>query len=234
MSSHMAFPEGVTAQFFPSTLFDMTKTEHAALFSSIRYIWEVLPLIGPYLEGLLKSLHGHAINSLIPDGAMISKDVYIGYDCQIDPGVYIKGPAWIGDGCILRQGLFIKGSVIAEKGSFLGHASELKNCFLFAQAETPHFNYVGDSILGFKTHLGAGVILSNVRLDKAAIPIQDGVYRAETGLYKMGAFIGDGAQIGCNSVLNPGTIIGKNAVVFPLSRCRGIIESGAVIKESSF
>jgi len=234
MSSHKAFPEEISAQFFPSILFDMTKTEHASLFSSIRFVWEALPLIGPYLESLLKSLHCHAINSRIPDGAMISKDVYIGYDCEIDPGVYIKGPAWIGDGCILRQGLFIKGNVIAGKGSFLGHASELKNCFLFNQAETPHFNYVGDSILGFKAHLGAGVILSNVRLDKMAIPVQDGVYSAETGLYKMGAFIGDGAQIGCNSVLNPGTVIGKNAVVFPLSRCRGIIESGAVIKESMF
>ena len=234
MTKHMAFPEETSAKFFPSTLFDMTKTEHAILFSSIKYVWEALPLIGPYIGEILKCLRRRAINSPIPDGAWVSKNVYIGYDCQIDPGVSIKGPAWIGDGCILRQGLLIKENVITGEGSFLGHSSELKNCFLFAQAETPHFNYVGDSILGYRAHLGAGVILSNVRLDKMAISIQDGFYRADTGLCKMGSFIGDGAQIGCNSVLNPGTIIGRNAVVFPLSRCRGVIESGAIIKESSF
>lgn len=234
MADRTASLETLSTAFSPSALFDMDKTNHGSLFLNIKFVWEVLPLIGPYLERSLKENNHRTINSEVPDGTWVGENVYIGYDCQIEPGVCIKGPAWIGDGCILRHGLLVKENVIVGEGAFLGHATELKNCVLFAHAETPHFNYVGDSILGYGAHLGAGAILSNVRLDKAAITIHDGTSIIDTGLFKMGAIVGDRAQIGCNSVLNPGTIIGKNAIIFPLTRCRGVITPGAVIKESLF
>ena len=137
-------------------------------------------------------------------------------------------PAWIGPGCVLRQGLYIRENVLAEAGARMGHATEIKNSFLMGGAEAPHFNYVGDSVLGNKAHLGAGVILANVRLDRKNIRIFLSTGREDTGMKKLGAIIGDRAEVGCNSVLNPGSIIGRGSVLYPLSRWRGTMAENTV------
>ncbi|GAB1482089.1 glucose-1-phosphate thymidylyltransferase [Treponema sp.] len=217
------FPSSPQASLLPC-LFDLSEIEHKALFADLIYPWELVARIEFYLLQLLSGPFKPGIHSPVPASATIGPNVYLGPDCSVEPGVYIKGPAWIGRGCTLRQGLYCKENVIAEAGSFLGHASELKNCYLMPKAEVPHFNYVGDSILGTRAHLGAGVILSNVRLDKRTIAIRLGDERIDTGLEKLGAIIGDGCEIGCNSVLNPGSILGRKSALYPLSYWNGILE----------
>jgi UDP-N-acetylglucosamine diphosphorylase / glucose-1-phosphate thymidylyltransferase / UDP-N-acetylgalactosamine diphosphorylase / glucosamine-1-phosphate N-acetyltransferase / galactosamine-1-phosphate N-acetyltransferase len=207
-------------------LFDLTRCEHADLFSGTRHAWEVLGRLAGYLDSLLVP----GIHCEVPPGSFIGPRVHLGEGCQVEPGVYIKGPAWIGPGCVLRQGLYVKENVIACAGAFLGHATELKDCLLFQEAEVPHFNYVGNSILGFKAHLGAGVILSNLRLDKKNVAVRLGGEKFDTGLEKFGALVGDGCEIGCNSVLNPGSIIGRGCVLYPLTRWRGVLPPGSVVK----
>ncbi len=145
----------------------------------------------------------------------------------METGAYIRGPAWIGDGCEIRQGAYLRGTVLAGKGAVLGHASEFKRCVLLEGAQAPHFDYVGDSILGIKSHIGAGVILSNLRLDKRNVRVallgpeeKPGRFE-DSGLQKFGALIGDGCEVGCNSVLNPGTILGARSMVAPLTQVKG-------------
>ena len=160
----------------------------------------------------------------IEPGVTIEGPVRIGSGCRVEPGVLIRGPSWIGDNCEIRQAAYLRGFVLAADNVVLGHACEFKHCALLGYAQAPHFNYVGDSILGFKAHIGAGVILSNVRLDKRTVKVSDfapSKERIETGLEKFGAIIGDECEIGCNSVLNPGTILGAHCCVLPLSRVSG-------------
>ena len=197
--------------------------------------WLALRKLENYITSLLAQ-YKPGIHSPLPPGAETGKDVYIGPGCTIEPGVYIKGPAWIGPGCVLRNGFYCRENVLVEGDAMLGHACEIKNSYLMKGAQVPHFNYVGDSILGAGAHLGAGVILANIRLDKKTIILKNvaAVGGAgsiiDTTLEKFGAIIGDNCEIGCNSVLNPGSIIGAGAVIYPLSVWKGIMAEDTVYK----
>jgi len=207
---------------FPS-LWDFARNEFRDLFESVTLPWQVLQKLDAYLTQKLSTIEGCKILSTVPDGAHIEGEVYIERDCMIENGSYIRGPTWIGRGCEIRSGCYIRGGVIAGEGAILGHASEFKHCILLGMAQAPHFNYVGDSIMGWHAHIGAGVILSNFRLDGAMVPVRalGSMEKLESGLQKFGALIGDECEIGCNSVLNPGTILGEKSVVLPLSLFSG-------------
>lgn len=212
--------------FTPSHYFDLSHTEHASLFEQEAPLWNALSKIALYLrERLQPANHGKFLGN-----AFIGKDVFIGKNTIIEEGAMIKGPAWIGEGCELRKGCYIRENVIVGNRVVVGNATELKNSLLFDEVQVPHFNYVGDSILGFRAHLGAGVILSNVRLDRTEIILTTPHGKIATGLKKFGAMIGDRAEIGCNSVLSPGSLIGRDSVIYPLTSWRGILPEKSVFK----
>jgi len=225
-------------------LFDLESTAFGGLFAYLEQPWEVLSSLDSYLgillsedplldrleTGFLRDDIRLGKGAVVEPGARIEGVVHIGAASVIEAGAYIRGPAWIGEGCEVRQGAYLRGVVLAADGAVLGHASEFKRCVLLEGAQAPHFNYVGDSIMGIHSHIGAGVILSNVRLDKREVRVallsttsgELGKPRfVDTGLAKFGAILGDGCEVGCNSVLNPGTILGARCVVPPLSRVRG-------------
>ncbi|MDP0500468.1 MAG: UDP-N-acetylglucosamine diphosphorylase [Verrucomicrobiota bacterium JB022] len=174
--------------------------------------WRWLPLIAKALKEF--DFAAHPPRTDIPPGLHVEGPVFIHPTAELPPFGYIKGPAYIGEGCQLRPGVYVRGNVIAGKGSVLGNSCEYKNCLLLENVETPHYNYVGDSILGNKAHLGAGVICANLKLarDEVKVKLADDV-RAPTGLRKLGAILGDGAEVGCNGVLQPGSILGRRAAV---------------------
>lgn len=212
--------------FQASSLFDLSQTSHAVLFEGINEAWQVLPRIKNYLEQDLTP----AVEVAVPPQAYVGPQVRIEEGTLIDPGAIILGPAWIGKNCKLRSGCYIRENVIAGDGSVLGNSSEFKNCLLFNSVETPHFNYVGDSVIGYKGHLGAGVILSNVRLDRNQVEVLFKGNRLATGLRKFGALIGDHAEIGCNSVLSPGAVIGRQSLIYPGTHWRGVLAERMVVK----
>jgi NDP-sugar pyrophosphorylase family protein len=160
----------------------------------------------------------------------ISGAVFIGRGTVIEQGAMIKGPAWIGEDCEIRSGCYIRENVIVGSGCVLGNSCEFKNSIIFDEAQIPHFNYVGDSIVGHRGHLGAGVILSNVRLDRGEISVSTGEGTTRTGLKKFGAIIGDHAEIGCNSVLNPGSLIGRRSILYPGTQWHGVAPENSLIK----
>ena len=192
-----------------------------ALFDKYEYPWEILPNIKAYITELTKNvLFGFE---------EISEGVFVGKNVKIHPSATIEGPAIIGDGTEIRPGAFIRGSVITGANCVIGNSSELKNCILLENVQVPHYNYVGDSILGNYAHMGAGSICSNLKSDKKAIVIH-GDTEHETGLRKIGGILADGADIGCGCVLNPGTVIGKNTSVYPLNALRGVFPSDCIVK----
>src|SRR4030095_2306022 len=200
--SHRSLPHMI---FASSAYLDLNHTEHRMLFENSVHAWEALKQITSYLQFRLKpQILGRMVGK-----PFVSNAVYIGRGTVIEQGAMVKGPAWIGEGCEIRNGAYIRENVIIGSGCVIGNSSEFKNCIVFDECQVPHFNYVGDSILGYRAHLGAGVILSNVKLDKTEItvPLSDGGI-IPTGLKKFGAIVGDFAEIGCNSVINPGSIIG--------------------------
>lgn len=164
-------------------------------------------------------------------GAHIGEKVYIGTGTRVMPGAVILGPTWIGDNCFVAPGCYIRENVIIDHSCIVANSSEFKNCILFESCEVPHFNYVGDSILGYKAHLGAGAILSNWRLDHRpiAIPLPEGG-KIETGLDKFGAVVGDHVDVGCNTTISPGSLLGRNSVIYPNCHWRGILEANRVVK----
>jgi len=213
----------------PAAFFDLAQTEHLALFDKVQYPWQALAQIETYLQFRLKP----GIQGMLSGKPFISDQVYIGPGTVVEHGAYLKGPAWIGANCHVRNGAYIRENVIVGDGCTLGNSCEFKNCLLFNHAEVPHFSYVGDSILGHKAHLGAGVILSNLRLDHKEVVIQGGGLHLPTGLRKFGAMVGDGAEIGCNSVLNPGSIVGRNSLIYPASNWRGILAANMIAKNKA-
>lgn len=172
--------------------------------------------------------------SSLPQGVVIEGAVYLAPDVVLGPNVYIEGPAYIGGGTKIRPGAFIRGNVIVGKGCVLGNSSEFKNCLLLDGVQVPHFNYVGDSVLGNRTHLGAGVICSNLRLDQQNVLMKLPAGVVDSGLRKLGALVGDDSEVGCNSVLNPGVIIGKRSLVYPSMSFDGVLDSDSIaaIKQS--
>jgi len=205
---------------------DLNHTEHRMLFEKSANVWDALRQITSYLQFRLKP----AINGRLVGKPFISGAVFVGKGTVIEQGAMIKGPAWIGEGCEIRNGCYIRENVIIGSGCVLGNACEFKNTIIFDDAQVPHFNYVGDSILGFRAHLGAGVILSNVKLDRGEIVIPHGDGLVPTGLKKFGAVIGDHAEIGCNAVINPGSLIGRRSLVYPGAVWRGVLPADSILK----
>lgn len=212
--------------FQPANLFDLSQTEHAALFDDVEFSWDVLQRIKDYVEANVRP----ANHGKVEGRAFIGEKVYIGEGTVIEDGAMIKGPAIIGRNCQIRHNAYIREHVIISDGCVVGNSCEFKNAILFNGCQVPHFNYVGDSILGYKAHLGAGVVLSNFRSLPGNVTVQiEGIPR-DTGLRKFGALIGDHADIGCNSVLNPGSIIGRGAMIYPGVNWRGFLPANNIAK----
>jgi len=212
--------------FAPSDLFDLSQTEHAAIFEGSEYAWEVLKKLKSYLrEHLRPGLHNTC------DGrAYIGTQVFIGEGTVLEDGVYIKGPAIIGRNCVIRHNAYLREDVIVGDNCVVGNSCEIKHALLFNYCHVPHFSYVGDSILGYKSHLGAGAMISNLKLIPENIYLEKDGVPFDTGLRKFGALIGDHANIGCNAVLNPGSIIGKGSVIYPNISWRGILPANMLVK----
>lgn len=184
--------------------------------------WNILPNIKDYIKEL-----GYSLNE---DFNLINEDVWVHKDAKVSESASITGPCIIDSGAEVRHCAFIRGGVIIGKNSVLGNSCEIKNSILFDNVQVPHFNYVGDSILGSHSHMGAGSITSNVKSDKSLVKIKYNGEIFETGIKKVGAFLGDNVEVGCNSVLNPGTIIKPNSNVYPLTSVRGVIEENCIVK----
>ena len=215
--------------FKPADLFDLSQTEHAAIFEGCIHAWEALSRIKDYLKTHLKpGLHNRC------DGdAWIGDLVFIGEGTVVEDGAMIKGPAIIGRNCQIRHNAYIREDVIIGDNCVIGNACEFKNALVFNDCQVPHFNYVGDSILGHKTHLGAGVILSNFKSIKGNVSVQHEGKKIDTGLRKFGALLGDRADIGCNSVLNPGSIIGRGSIIYPCTNWRGVLPPDSIAKNKA-
>ena len=193
----------------------------APLFEASEYPWEILPKIKGYVTEL--------VEKGIPGYTLYAEGVLIGENVKIYPTATIEAPAVIGSGCEVRPGAFIRGSVITGENCVLGNSSEFKNCVLLDKVQVPHYNYVGDSIMGNKAHTGAGTICSNLKSDGKPVVIHGDV-DYETGLRKIGGILADGADVGCGSVINPGTVIGKNTSVYPLTSLRGVYPADCIVK----
>lgn len=204
--------------------YDLTKTIASKLFEEVLYPWEVLSKISDFIIEIGKTLS-------LEEYEKIGSNVWIAKSAKITPTAYIHGPAIICKEAEIRHNAFIRGNAIVGKGAVVGNSTELKNVILFDKVQAPHYNYVGDSILGYKAHMGAGAITSNVKSDKTLVSISYKNEKIPTKLKKMGAMLGDNVEVGCNSVLNPGTIIGKNSNVYPLSMVRGYVEANSIYKK---
>ena len=214
--------------FKAENLFDLTQTEHAAIFDGCEFAWDALKKIEAYLAQQPRQNPPKRF-----PGASIGDRVIIGEGTVVEPGALIKGPAIIGKNCQIRHNAYIRENVIIGDDCVVGNSSELKNALLFNGAQVPHYNYVGDSILGYQAHLGAGVKISNIKLFPGNIEVEvDGV-PFDTGLRKFGALLGDSAEAGCNAVLNPGSILGRGAVVYPNVFWRGILPANMIAKNKA-
>jgi NDP-sugar pyrophosphorylase family protein len=215
--------------FEPADLFDLGQTEHAAIFADCKFAWDALKKIESYITANLKP----ALRNKYDGRAFIGEKVFIGEGTGVEDGAMIKGPAIIGKNCQIRHNAYLRENVIIGDNCVVGNSSELKNSLLFNHAVAPHFNYIGDSILGYKAHLGAGVKISNYKLFPGNIEVVvDGV-PFDTGLRKFGALLGDSVEIGCNAVLNPGSILGRGAVIYPNVFWRGILPDNTIAKNKA-
>ena len=204
-------------------LFDTSKTIAGERLTAYIYPWQAIPNIGDMIT---------AIGETLPkeEYAKLGKAIWIHKSVKMPPTACAKGPMIICEGAEIRTGAFLRGNVLIGKNVVVGNSVELKNVILFDEVQVPHFNYVGDSILGYKAHMGAGAVTSNVKADKGLVKVHAEDGDIETELKKFGAVLGDGAEIGCNAVLNPGTVIGKNSNVYPLSSVRGCVEANSIYK----
>lgn len=206
-------------------LLDLSHTIAAGLFEGRTYPWEVLGGIKDFILALGPTLQEEEYDHP-------AEGVWIAKDATVFPSAYIGAPCIIDHGAEVRHCAFIRGSAIVGKGCVVGNSVELKNVVLFDSVQTPHYNYVGDSILGYKSHMGAGSITSNVKSDKTLVVVKSGAERIETGLKKFGAILGDNVEVGCNSVLNPGSVLGRGVSVYPTSSVRGVIPAGHIYKSA--
>lgn len=206
-----------------AALYTLDETIAKELFAGLTYPWEALPKIKDFIVTLGETLPAEKFEKR-------AEGVWIAKSAKVFPSAYIGGPAIIDEEAEIRHCAFIRGSAIVGKGAVVGNSSELKNVVLFNKVQVPHYNYVGDSILGYKAHMGAGSITSNVKSDKTLVVVKAGEENCETGLKKFGAMLGDQVEVGCNSVLNPGTVIGKNTNIYPTSTVRGVIAADSIYK----
>lgn len=205
-------------------LFDLTHTRAGSYLAGFTYPWEALAGIGELIRQLGPGL-GEEFTETAPE-------VWVHKTATVAPTAYLGAPCIIGAGTEVRHGAFIRGSALVGDHCVVGNSAELKNVILFDNVQTPHYNYVGDSILGYKSHMGAGSITSNVKSDKTHVVVTDGAERIDTGRKKVGAMLGDGVEVGCNSVLNPGSVIGRGSRVYPLSSVRGTVPAASIYKRS--
>lgn len=205
-------------------LFDLNETIAAEVFEGLTYPWEVLPKIGAFIV---------ALGNTLPEDKYEKRgeNVWVAKSANVYPSALLNGPCIIDEDAEVRHCAFIRGNAIVGKGAVVGNSTELKNVILFNKVQVPHYNYVGDSVLGFKSHMGAGSITSNVKSDKTLVTVKSPYGNMETGLKKMGAMLGDNVEVGCNSVLNPGTVIGRNANVYPTSMVRGYVNANSIYKK---
>ncbi|MDK2808631.1 MAG: UDP-N-acetylglucosamine diphosphorylase / glucose-phosphate thymidylyltransferase [Clostridiales bacterium] len=203
---------------------DLSQTLAQELLESVDYPWEALPQIGDFIRNLGRTLPEEEYE-------MMGEDIWIAKSAKIYPNTYIEGPTIIGKETQVRPGAFIRGNVLVGDGAVVGNSTELKNSILFNKVQVPHYNYVGDSILGYHAHMGAGAITSNVKSDRTLVMVNTAGRKLETGLKKMGAILGSNVEVGCGSVLNPGTIVGENSIVYPLSSVRGVVLPGSIYKK---
>ncbi|MCR5686212.1 MAG: UDP-N-acetylglucosamine pyrophosphorylase [Lachnospiraceae bacterium] len=207
-------------------LLDVSKTIATDLFTRATYPWEVLPFIGEFIKNLGKELPAEEYDSP-------SENVWIHKTAKVAPSASINGPCIICENAEIRQCAFIRGNAIVGRKSVLGNSCEMKNAILFDEVQVPHFNYVGDAILGYKSHMGAGSITSNVRQDKQNIVLHVNGEHIETGLRKFGAILGDHVEVGCNAVMNPGSVIGRDSNIYPLSMVRGFVPACSIYKNEN-
>ncbi len=212
-------------EFTIENMLDLNETIAKELFEGKTYPWEVLPEIGTFIKKLGESLDPEEYERR-------GEDVWIARTASVAPTAYINGPAIIGKNAEVRHCAFIRGNAIVGEGSVVGNSTELKNVVLFNSVQVPHYNYVGDSVLGYKSHMGAGSICSNVKSDKKLVVVKNGEEKIETGLKKFGAMLGDHVEVGCGSVLNPGTVIGRNTNIYPLSPVRGCVPADSIYKKA--
>ncbi len=205
-------------------LYSLQETIAAGLFEGVEYPWEALPKIHDFIVKLGETLPEEIYEKR-------GEDIWIAKSARIAPTACLNGPLIVDEGAEIRHCAYIRGNAVVGKKDVVGNSTELKNVVLFNMVQVPHYNYVGDSILGYKAHMGAGSITSNVKSDKTLVVVKTGDEEIATGLKKMGAMLGDCVEIGCNSVLNPGTVIGKNSNVYPTSCVRGVIPSCAIYKK---
>lgn len=207
-----------------TSLFRLDETIAAEVLSGVRYPWEALPKIHDFILRLGTSL---------PEDVFVQRgeQVWVAKTAQIADSACIQGPAIIDEGAEIRHCAFIRGNAIVGKGAVVGNSTELKNVILFNQVQVPHYNYVGDSILGFRSHMGAGAVTSNVKSDKTPVTVTVGTQKIPTGLKKCGAMLGDEVEVGCGSVLNPGTIAARRVSVYPLSSVRGFVPEDCIYKQ---
>lgn len=205
-------------------LYSLDKTIAAGVFEGLTYPWEALSKIKSFILELGATLDPEKYEKR-------GEDIWVAKSAKVFPSAYIAGPCIIDEEAEVRHCAFIRGSVIIGKGSVVGNSTEMKNAIIFDNVQVPHYNYVGDSILGYRSHMGAGSITSNVKSDKTLVKVTVGDERIETGLKKFGAMLGDFVEVGCGSVLNPGTVIGKNSNIYPLSSVRGTVPANSIYKK---
>ena len=204
-------------------LIDFSHTLAGDMLSECEYPWEALPKIKECIKDIIAKLDKDRYIS-------IGEDVWVAKSAEIAPSALICGPCVIGENTEIRHCAYIRGSVLVGDGAVVGNSCEVKNAIISDGVQIPHYNYVGDSILGYKSHMGAGAVASNFRLDKKTINVRCGEEKISTGLRKMGVILGDLSEVGCNSVLYPGTVIGRRCLVYPLSGVRGVVESDTILK----
>ena len=218
---------------FPEALFDYERFEHKNLFAKACYVWEALLLLREYIAAYIPRARHHK-NVEIMQGAIVGPDVVLGAGVVVEPHVYIKGPAIIGDRTVIRHCAYVRENVIIGQDCIIGNSTEIKHSIVMDETRAGHWNYIGDSIIGFNVNLGAGVKFANSKITDTEVIARnlDGkIYT--TGLRKLGAITGDDSQIGCNSVLNPGTLLGKGCVVYPVLSVQGTYFHHEVIKSTS-
>ncbi len=207
-----------------SNMYDLEQTIAAELFQDIEYPWEALPKIGDFIRKLGPTLDSNIFEKR-------GEDIWIAKSVKIYDTATITGPLIIDGDTEVRPGAFIRGNAIVGKNCVVGNSTELKNVVLFNTVQVPHYNYVGDSILGYKSHMGAGSITSNVKSDKTLVVVKDGKEEIKTGLKKFGAMLGNEVEVGCNSVLNPGTVVCPNSNIYPVSCVRGVVPANSIYKD---
>lgn len=215
----------MSEQLTVAYLLDLSQTIAVDIFAGAKYPWEVLGKIKAFILELGPTLPADEYDR-------IGEDIWIAKSAKVAPTASISGPTIICRDAEIRHCAFIRGSVIVGEGAVVGNSTELKNVILFNKVQVPHYNYVGDSILGYKAHMGAGAITSNVKSDKSLVVVRAGNETIETGLKKFGAILGDFVEVGCNTVLNPGTVVGRNSNIYPLSMVRGFVPEASIYKKA--